>query len=167
MYGTYNHTGGNNLSYDSQHITYRPSIHTRRANLRVKFQDLYGFTVEGNVDDVNILNEVREKVRKQAKAWLEMEANKGANWYLQTHVSSSLKPSRKLSALANAVTLKRLIRKGIPPSLRPKVWFSLSGAAKKKSMAPESYYSDLIRAIDGQVTPAAKQIDQVSPFLLI
>ena len=33
----------------------------------VKFQDLYGFSVEGNVDDVNVLNEVRERVRQQAK----------------------------------------------------------------------------------------------------
>ncbi|KAL8140477.1 hypothetical protein V2J09_006498 [Rumex salicifolius] len=168
MYGTYSHSGGNSMSndykaQDSQPITYRPSIHTRRANLTVKFLDLYGFTVEGNVDDVNVLNEVREKVRKQGKAWLEMEINKGANWYLQTHVSTTLKPSLKLSALGNAVSLKRLIRKGIPQALRPKVWFSLSGAAKKKSTAPESYYTDLIRAIDGQVTAATKQIDQDLP----
>ncbi|KAG2256816.1 hypothetical protein Bca52824_076110 [Brassica carinata] len=51
--------------------------------------------------------------------------------------------SLKISALSNAITLKRLIRKGIPPVLRPEVWFSLSGAKKKKSTVPESYYSDL------------------------
>nr|KJB08685.1 hypothetical protein B456_001G097600 [Gossypium raimondii] len=146
----------------------RPSIHTRRANLTVKFQDLYGFTVEGNVDDVNVLNEVREKVRQQGRVWWALEASKGANWYLQPQVSSLsegivLKSSLKISALANAMTLKKLIRKGIPPVLRPKVWFSLSGAAKKKSTVPESYYNDLTKAVEGKVTPATRQIDHDLP----
>lgn len=152
------------LEFQSQIPILRPSIHTRRANLTVKFQDLYGFTVEGNVDDVNVLNEVREKVRQQGRVWWALEASKGANWYLQPSISEgqSLKASLKLSALANAITLKRLIRKGIPPVLRPKVWFSLSGAAKKKSTVPESYYNDLSKAVEGKVTPATRQIDHVS-----
>ncbi|KAI3702613.1 hypothetical protein L6452_28360 [Arctium lappa] len=142
----------------------RPSIHARRANIVVKFQDLYGFTVEGNVDDVNILNEVREKVREQGKVWWAMEANKGANWYLQTYASSvALKSSLRFSVLVNAIALKKLIRKGIPPALRPKVWFSLSGAAKKKSTVPDSYYNDLIIAVADKVTPATKQIDHDLP----
>ncbi|GMG98736.1 hypothetical protein Nepgr_000576 [Nepenthes gracilis] len=163
MYGT--HQSGRNIPFDyqSQVISYRPSIHSRRANLTVKFQDLYGFTVEGNVDDVNVLNEVREKVRQQGRVWWALEASKGANWYLETHVSSTLKASLRFSAIANAVTLKRLIRKGIPPVWRPKVWFTLSGAAKKKSTVPESYYSDLIKATEGKVTAATKQIDHDLP----
>lgn len=140
----------------------RPSIHARRANIVVKFQDIYGFTVEGNVDDVNILNEVREKVKQQGRVWWAMEASKGANWYLQTHVSTTLKSSLKFSVLVNAITLKRLIRKGIPPVLRPKVWFAMSGAAKKKSTVPDSYYNDLTIAVEGKVTAATKQIDHVS-----
>lgn len=141
----------------------RPSIHSRRANIVVKFQDLYGFTVEGNVDDVNILNDVREKMREQGKVWWTMEANKGANWYLQSYAfSAGLKPSLKFSVLVNAMALKKLVRKGIPPALRHKVWFSLSGAAKKKSTVPDSYYDDLIFAVQDKVTPATKQIDQVS-----
>ncbi|KAJ4824133.1 hypothetical protein Tsubulata_034900 [Turnera subulata] len=159
------------ISLEIQHqipIILRPSIHSRRANLVVKFQDLYGFTVEGNVDDVNVLNEVREKVREQGRVWWSLEASKGANWYLQPQVFSiaegiALKSSLKLSTLANAITLKRLIRKGIPPVLRPKVWFSLSGAAKKKSTVPESYYNDLTKAVEGKVTPATKQIDHDLP----
>ncbi|CAH8343656.1 unnamed protein product [Eruca vesicaria subsp. sativa] len=145
----------------------RPSIHARRANIVVKFQDLYGFTVEGNVDDVNVLNEVREKVRNQGRVWWALEASKGANWYLQPDVlvgdGLALKTSLKISALTNAITLKRLVRKGIPPVLRPKVWFSLSGAAKKKSTVPESYYSDLTKAVEGMVTPATRQIDHDLP----
>ncbi|TYJ27807.1 hypothetical protein E1A91_A07G213700v1 [Gossypium mustelinum] len=156
------------LELQAQFPILRPSIHARRANLTVKFQDLYGFTVEGNVDDVNVLNEVREKVRQQGRVWWALEASKGANWYLQPQISSLsegivLKSSLKLAALANSITLKRLIRKGIPPVLRPKVWFSLSGAAKKKSTVPESYYNDLTKAVDGKVTPATRQIDHDLP----
>ncbi|KAL5700138.1 hypothetical protein ACHQM5_025624 [Ranunculus cassubicifolius] len=142
---------------------YRPSIHTRRANIVVKFQDLYGFNVEGNVDDVNVLNEVREKVREQGRVWWALEASKGANWYLQPQQSLSQgissAASRKISSLTNTIALKRLIRQGIPPILRPKVWLSVSGATKKRSTVPESYYNDLIKAVEGKVTPATKQID--------
>ncbi|KAG5252015.1 growth hormone-regulated TBC protein [Salix suchowensis] len=156
------------IKFQPQMQILRPSIHSRRANLIVKFQDLYGFAVEGNVDDVNILNEVREKVRQQGRVWWALEASKGANWYLLPQVSSlaegiALKSSLKLSTLANAITLKRLIRKGIPPVLRPKVWFSVSGAAKKKSTVPESYYNDMTKAVEGKVTAATKQIDHDLP----
>lgn len=161
MYGTQNRKDLA-FEYQSQIQILRPSIHSRRANITVKFQDLYGFTVEGNVDDVNVLNEVREKVREQGKVWWALEASKGVNWYLQTQVTSTLKTSLKLSTLVNAITLKKLIRKGIPPVLRPKVWFSLSGAAKKKSTVPESYYQDMTMAVEDKVTPATKQIDHVS-----
>ncbi|KAL9316837.1 hypothetical protein ACSQ67_017838 [Phaseolus vulgaris] len=149
------------FEYQSQVAVLRPSIHSRRANLTVKFQDLYGFTVEGNVDDVNVLNEVREKVRQQGRVWWALEASKGANWYLHTTIGqgSALTSSLKFSAMTNAITLKKLIRKGIPPVLRPKIWFSLSGAAKKKSTVPDSYYDDLTKAVDGKVTPATRQID--------
>ncbi|KAL8264490.1 hypothetical protein R6Q59_022620 [Mikania micrantha] len=143
----------------------RPSIHARRANIVVKFQDPYGFMVEGNVDDVNILNDVREKMREQDKVWWAMEASKGVDWYLQTYGSSSaaLKSSLRFSVLVNAMTLKKLIRKGIPPALRPKVWFALSGAAKKKSTVPDSYYDDLTMAVQDKITPATKQIDHDLP----
>lgn len=151
------------FEYQAQIPILRPSIHARRANITVKFQDIYGFTVEGNVDDVNVLNEVREKVRQQGRVWWALEASKGANWYLETHVSSTLKSSLKFTALVNQITLKRLIRKGIPPNLRPKVWFAMSGAAKKKSTVPESYYNDLTTAVVDKVTPATKQIDHDLP----
>lgn len=162
MYGTQSKRDLS-LELQSQIPILRPSIHARRANLTVKFQDLYMFTVEGNVDDVNVLNEVREKVRKQARVWWALEANKGANWYLEPSMMiSEGMIGLKFSTLANSITLKKLIRKGIPPLLRPKVWFSLSGAAKKKSTVPDSYYNDLSKAVDGKVTPATRQIDHVS-----
>ncbi|PIN11859.1 Ypt/Rab GTPase activating protein [Handroanthus impetiginosus] len=165
MYGGSGIQGKRDLAseYQAQISILRPSSRARRANMTVKFQDLYGFTVEGNVDDVNVLNEVREKVRQQGRVWWALEASKGANWYLQTHITSALKSSLKFSALVNAITLKRLIKKGIPLNLRPKVWFSLSGAAKKKSTVPDTYYNDLIGAVQDKVTPATKQIDHDLP----
>lgn len=135
----------------------------------MKFQDLYSFPVEGNIDDVNVLNEVRERVRQQGKEWWALEASKGAHWYLQPQLSLSgegLTVPSKISAIAStitsAMTLKKLIRKGIPPVLRPKVWLSVSGATKKRSTVPLSYYNDLLVAIEGKVTPATMQIDHVS-----
>lgn len=136
--------------------------------VNVKFQDLYGFFVEGSIDDVNVLNEVRERVRQQGRVWWAMEANKGANWYLQPQISSNggegiSVASLRLSVLANTIALKKLVRKGVPPTLRPKVWLSVSGAAKKRSTVPESYYGDLIRATEGKITPATRQIDHDLP----
>ncbi|CAM8948622.1 hypothetical protein QQ045_016913 [Rhodiola kirilowii] len=170
MYAPSNTREMSSFELQSELPIIRHSIQSRRANMTVKFQDIYGFTVEGNVDDVNVLNEVREKVRQQGKVWWELEASKGANWYLQPQISISsiaegisLKSSLKLSSFMNANTLKKLIRKGIPPVLRPKVWFSLSGAAKKKSTVPETYYDDLTQAVEGKVTPATKQIDHDLP----
>ncbi|CAD5193212.1 uncharacterized protein LOC103975109 [Musa acuminata AAA Group] len=143
------------------------SIPKKPSTFSVKFEDMYGFTAEGNIDDVNVLNEVRERVREQGRVWCGLEASKGANWYLQTQISSNGEgisvASLKLSKLTNMITLKRLVRKGIPPVLRPNVWLSVSGAAKKRSTVPESYYDDLIRATEGKVTPATRQIDQDLP----
>lgn len=145
---------------------YKNTNISKKATISVKFQDLYGFNVEGNLDDVNVLNEVRERVRQQGRVWWALEASKGANWYLQPQISSLSEgiavASLKLSVLANTIALKRLIRKGIPPLLRPKVWLSLSGAAKKRSTVPESYFNDLTIAVEGKVTPATRQIDHVS-----
>jgi len=143
--------------------------HANAYHLSVKFEDLCGFMVEGNVDDVNVLNEVRERIREQGRVWWALEASKGANWYLQPRISSNggegmmRVTSLKLSVLTNTVTLKRLIRKGVPPALRPKVWLSVSGAAKKRSTVPETYYDELIRATEGKTTPATHQIDHDLP----
>lgn len=137
----------------------------------VKFVDTYEFTVEGNLEDVNVLNEVRERVRQQWRAWLAVEESKGEDWYLKQQKSEGITVSSlRISVLANSILLKRLIRKGIPPVLRPKVWLSVSGALKKRSTVPESYYADLTKAVEGKVTPATLQIDHVGfnfPFFFI
>lgn len=158
--------------------SWKISNYARRASFVLKFQDLYGFTVEGNVDHLNVLNDVRERVRRQARVWWAMEASKGANWYLlhhhhgydqhdQHHGHHDQRRRRlyNLPALAhsirNSIALKKLIRQGVPPNLRPKLWLSISGASKKRSTVPDTYYRDLIHAVDGKVTPATLHIDNV------
>nr|GEV84351.1 hypothetical protein [Tanacetum cinerariifolium] len=69
------------------------------------------------------------------KVWCRLEANKGANWCLQTHVISEIKLSFKFSVLLNDITLTKLIMKGMSPVLKPKV--CLSGVAKKKPIMPD------------------------------
>lgn len=79
---------------------------------------------------MNILNEVSEKVRQQGKLWRALEASKGSNWYLQTHVAATIKSSLNFSNLVNAIALKRLIRNGIPPVLRPQVLLRWKGRSR-------------------------------------
>ncbi|GJU10292.1 hypothetical protein Tco_1132688 [Tanacetum coccineum] len=99
--------------------------------------------VDVGVRIANIFEVVRKKVREQGKLWWGLEASKWANCCLQTHVTSDLKSSLKFSVLVNGITVEKLIRKGIPPVLRPNVWFTLSGVAKKNSIVPDSYYNDI------------------------
>lgn len=135
----------------------------------VKFVDMYSFTAEGSLEEANILNEVRRRVKEQGRIWVETEASKGVDWYLQPHYhyhyyyhwdGGSFVSSFSISTLTNTILLKKLIRQGIPSVLRPKLWLSASGAAKKRSTVPHSYYQDLIQAVEGMVTPATLQIDQ-------
>ncbi|KAH9323591.1 hypothetical protein KI387_018230, partial [Taxus chinensis] len=129
----------------------------------VKFEDIYSFKVEGSIEEANVMNEVRQRVKEQARVWWSMEAAKGAGWYLQAQYwkdNGNFVLSLSISTLKNTIVLKRLIRQGIPPVLRPNLWFMASGAAKKRSTVPHSYYQDLIRAVEGMVTPSTLQIDQ-------
>lgn len=155
-------TSSNNANFTAK-VPKKSTNLSNSNTISVKFEDLYGFTVEGNVDDVNVLNEVRERIRQQSKVWWDLEASKGANWYLHTQISSNGVASLKFSVLTNTMTLKKLLRKGVPPTLRPKLWLSLSGAAKKRSTVPETYYDELIRATEGKTTPATRQIDHDLP----
>ncbi|CAM6078912.1 unnamed protein product [Sphagnum tenellum] len=138
------------------------SNHVRR-NIKVKVVDLYNFNLEVSREDAVTINQVLERVKEQGRVWWAMEAKNGAGWYLQPEISSQADVNRvsslSLSTITSSMQLKKLIRKGIPPSLRPRVWMAVSGAAKKQSTVPESYYQDLTQAVKGRVTPATRQID--------
>jgi len=131
----------------------------------VKVVDLYNFNLEVSREDAVTINQVLERVKEQGRVWWAMEAKNGAGWYLQPEISSQADVNRmsslSLSTITSSMQLKKLIRKGIPPSLRPRVWMAVSGATKKQSTVPESYYQDLTQAVKGRVTPATRQIDHV------
>lgn len=134
-----------------------------RKAVKVKVVDLYQFEVEVTREEAAVLNMVKERVKEQGRVWWATEASKGAGWYLQPTVSSltesNLVSHLPLSNFTDSGHLKKLIRKGIPPALRAKVWRAVSGAIKKRSTVPDSYYQDLIEAVQGKDTPATRQID--------
>ncbi|KAH9544382.1 hypothetical protein CY35_13G116300 [Sphagnum magellanicum] len=144
------------------------SNHVRR-NIKVKVVDLYNFNLEVSREDAVTINQVLERVKEQGRVWWAMEAKNGAGWYLQPEISSQADVNRmsslSLSTITSSMQLKKLIRKGIPPSLRPRVWMAVSGATKKQSTVPESYYQDLTQAVKGRVTPATRQIDHGMNFV--
>jgi hypothetical protein len=135
-----------------------------RRNIKVKVVDLYNFNLEVSREDAVTINQVLERVKEQGRVWWAMEAKNGAGWYLQPEISSQADTTNRVSSLSlstitGSMQLKKLIRKGIPPSLRPRVWMAVSGATKKQSTVPESYYQDLTQAVNGRETPATRQID--------
>lgn len=145
-----------------------------RKAAKVKVVDLYQFEVEVTREEAAVLNLVKERVKEQGRVWWATEASRGAGWYLQPDVSSltesNLVSHLPLSNFTDTGHLKKLIRKGIPPALRGKVWRAVSGAIKKRSTVPDSYYQDLIEAVNGRETPATRQIDHVllcPPFLFV
>lgn len=160
---------------ETQQVVYAAPADLSRNSMLVKSVDLYDFALEVNVEDAQTLEQVKERVREQGRLWWSMEASKGVGWYLQPEISS-LVPNATSSApnvnhskllvtgvsittVANTLLLKKLIRKGIPPPLRSKVWLAVSGAAKKRSMVPDSYFADLCLAGHGLTSAAIKQID--------
>ena len=150
--------------------TVSPSGMVKRTNL-VKVVDLYEFQLEVSREEAAVLNQVTERLKEAGMVWWAVEANKGSDWYLLPDMISSQSESPRgivsqlsgsLSTFAgSAGQLQKLVRKGIPPVLRPKVWRAVSGVMKKRSTVPDGYYQDLIEAVDGRETPATRQIDHV------
>lgn len=132
----------------------------------VKVTDLYAFQLEVSREEAATLNMVTERVKEQGMVWWAVEANRGSDWYCHSDVSSqSESPTSFVSQLSGSFTssgqLRKLVRKGIPPALRPKVWRAVSGVVKKRSIVPDTYYQDLCEAVQGQETAATRQIDHV------
>ncbi|XP_002961883.2 growth hormone-regulated TBC protein 1 [Selaginella moellendorffii] len=121
----------------------------------IQIRDLHCFTVDVCAEDAAVVERVKDRVRERGRQWWELEASKGAAWYLHCQAQQSL----SFIAAFNAIQLRMLIRKGIPPQLRPRIWLFLSGAAKKRSTVPHSYYKDLVDAVRDKTTAATRQID--------
>lgn len=137
-----------------------------RKPTKVKMQDVYSFNLEVSREEASIIHQVKERVKEQGRVWWAMEAKNGAGWYLQPEIFAQAEgyfvSSLSLVTMTSTLQLKKLIRSGIPPLLRPRVWSAVSGANKRRSSAPESYYSDLLAAVEGRETPATRQIDHVT-----
>ena len=56
--------------------------------------------------------------------------------------------------------LKVIIRNGVPPELRGKVWWSCSGAAEKMTSSPEQYQDYLQRSAELSPTSIPKEIEK-------
>ncbi|KAG0573664.1 hypothetical protein KC19_VG198400 [Ceratodon purpureus] len=134
-----------------------------RKLTKVKMQDVYSFNLEVSREEALIIHQVKERVKEQGRVWWAMEAKNGAGWYLQPEIFAQAEgyfvSSLSLVTMTSTSQLKKLIRSGIPPQLRPRVWSAVSGASRRRSLAPESYYSDLLAAVEGRETPATRQID--------
>mmetsp|Transcript_39485 Transcript_39485/g.75656 ORF Transcript_39485/g.75656 Transcript_39485/m.75656 type:complete len:424 (+) Transcript_39485:265-1536(+) len=101
--------------------------------------DYYGFPLDLTEEDVAVRNACRLKQMRKTAAW-SMYSN-----------PANVKPHSK--------SLKRLTRKGVPPQLRPEIWYHVSGAAKRQALAGKGYYADILRAHEGQVTRNTQVID--------
>ena len=55
--------------------------------------------------------------------------------------------------------LKTLVRKGVPPDLRPRVWLATSGASAKRAAAPADYYASLVAAPADRAVADQIQLD--------
>lgn len=152
---------------DDEFTSERGSSNLSTKNTTETVMDLYDFMVEATEEDAQVLKDLKEKVKEQGRLWWSLEATKGAGWYLQPEISSvsraNLVPPLSIATVTNSILLKKLIRKGIPPRLRPKLWMAVSGAAKKRSTVPESYFEDLFQAASGRITAATRQIDHDLP----
>ncbi|XP_011310920.1 small G protein signaling modulator 3 homolog [Fopius arisanus] len=55
--------------------------------------------------------------------------------------------------------LREMVRRGIPHSLRPRIWMRISGASQKKSSS-EMTYKDIVKASSNDVLMTSKQIEK-------
>eukprot|EP00271_Cylindrocystis_brebissonii_P007501 TRINITY_DN21072_c0_g1_i1.p1 TRINITY_DN21072_c0_g1~~TRINITY_DN21072_c0_g1_i1.p1 ORF type:complete len:449 (-),score=102.27 TRINITY_DN21072_c0_g1_i1:1650-2996(-) len=149
-----------------------PRLLPEMDDVVINVVDSYQFRWECSLDDAVLLGRAEERVKEQARIWWAEEANRGVGWYLKLE-SATLKEAlddvgttpwvtpwgRSNSGGAEATLLKKLVRNGVPPQLRPKVWLSISGAAKKVRCAPDGYYQELLREVEGRDTKSTRQIE--------
>mgnify|MGYP001160815097 FL=1 len=97
--------------------------------------DLYGFPLRA-LDQAAIKARARcaDTASRRSKRWQAYREGKPLPDDLSHESSRVNRPEG---------ALKTLMRKGVPPDLRPKVWMATSGAAAKKGRAPRAYYKRL------------------------
>lgn len=103
--------------------------------------DLYGFSIKVSVQQQAIRMQADGISRRAEGAWAAYVGD------------SQLPPDNKL---------KDMVRKGVPPTLRPWVWMEVSGASKKRAaVKSSSYYSNMALAGERAENRWLKDIDMV------
>eukprot|EP00803_Ostreobium_quekettii_P004963 evm.model.scf_503.7 EVM.evm.TU.scf_503.7 scf_503:39552-40322(-) len=101
-------------------------------------RDLFGFSLAGLTDAEQRAREASHAAaRSQVKGWLRKI--KGGD-------------ARVLYCAKGK--LKAVVRKGLPPEIRPEVWMILSGAKLRKAEAPRGYYAGLAAAVEAGEGPS-------------
>jgi Rab-GTPase-TBC domain/FYVE zinc finger/LIM domain len=115
-------TGGRVIASPLEAITSRKRRSTNRSI------DEYGFVVDAKASaerTATIRQRVLAERQKQLKRW---------NTYFSKHDS----------IVVGSKTVKKLVRGGIPPELRGKVWPLLCGAVDMRAMSPDGMYASLV-----------------------
>lgn len=88
---------------------------------------MFGFTLAG-------LTDAERKAREESQA----AARSQAKWWLR-----KIKDADAVVLYNAKRKLKALVRKGLPPEMRPQIWMIVSGAKFRKAEAPVGYYEDM------------------------
>lgn len=99
-------------------------------------RDVYGFALKGVTDaEQKARAESLSRSRSQASAWQRKKEAGGAE---------GLYEQRK--------KLKELLRRGLPPELRPEIWLTLSGGRLRMAESP-GYYAYLCKSLVREEVP--------------
>ena len=96
--------------------------------------DTYGFALSGMTND-----ELRGRERCLQRSSSQLAAWKRVLAQRPVHLAGR--------------RVKEMVRRGIPPELRPDVWFALSGAAAMRDSHPTQYYAQLRGCCEDVVEP--------------
>lgn len=145
--------------------------------------DAYGFPFHDGETEFEDINASDRQIEAQREKWAEFIKSRGGikpteeSWLWQYWKPESRKRSaitKKFLSVVGALgvpsqrlaqrTLKKLIRKGVPPELRAEVWFACSGASQKMASAtPEDRYNSLVARFEAikPGEPKYSVVDQI------
>lgn len=105
--------------------------------------------------DIDPIVEEKEEGEEDKAEKIALDELRVKNW--EKYLANSTKINRDDRAL------KKLIREGIPPNMRGRVWMALCGLAEKKALRPPDYYESLVATAlseNCQSSSVFKQIDK-------
>eukprot|EP00242_Pyramimonas_sp_CCMP2087_P015680 CAMPEP_0198203992 /NCGR_PEP_ID=MMETSP1445-20131203/7337_1 /TAXON_ID=36898 /ORGANISM="Pyramimonas sp., Strain CCMP2087" /LENGTH=521 /DNA_ID=CAMNT_0043875625 /DNA_START=375 /DNA_END=1937 /DNA_ORIENTATION=+ len=118
---------------------------THRILGPLQLLDMYGFPLDLTAEE----EATREKCFST-----QMKATK--RWDNYTDPARILRASK---SRLKADQLKKKVRTGVPPSLRPLIWFYASGAAERQDLGGPKYYRRLLKEHKGEENKSTHVID--------